>query len=51
MKAALKDRLASSDAYALIAVAGKKVTWTLEPVWSDTFFFRNVRPDKLYQLD
>nr|KAE8942467.1 hypothetical protein PF009_g7780 [Phytophthora fragariae] len=51
MKAALKGRVASSDAYALIAVAGKKVAWTLERVWSDTFFFRNVRPDKLYQLD
>jgi hypothetical protein len=60
MKAALKGHMASSDAYALIEVAGQKVAWTrpifdtLEPVWNEKFFFRNVRPDtlcKLYLLD
>ncbi|KAG6618988.1 putative C2 domain-containing protein [Phytophthora cinnamomi] len=60
MKAALKGHVASSDAYALIEVAGQKVAWTrpifdtLEPVWNEKFFFRNVRPDtlcKLYLLD
>ncbi|KAE9024405.1 hypothetical protein PR002_g11455 [Phytophthora rubi] len=59
-KAALKGHVASSDAYALIEVAGQKVAWTrpifdtLEPVWNEKFFFRNVRPDtlcKLYLLD
>ncbi|KAH7459551.1 uncharacterized protein KRP23_15111 [Phytophthora ramorum] len=60
MKAALKGHMASSDAYALIEVAGQKVAWTrpifdtLEPEWNEKFFFKNVRPDtlcKLYLLD
>ncbi|KAI9908859.1 hypothetical protein PsorP6_015293 [Peronosclerospora sorghi] len=60
MKAALKGRVASSDAYALIEVAGQKVAWTrpifdtLDPVWEEKFFFQNVKPDtvcKLYLLD
>ncbi|GMF09716.1 unnamed protein product [Phytophthora lilii] len=60
MKAALKGHVASSDAYALIEVAGQKLAWTrpifdtLEPEWNEKFFFRNVRPDtvcKLYLLD
>ncbi|KAL4145409.1 hypothetical protein PRNP1_013080 [Phytophthora ramorum] len=59
-KAALKGHVASSDAYALIEVAGQKVAWTrpifdtLEPEWNEKFFFKNVRPDtlcKLYLLD
>ncbi|KAG7380590.1 hypothetical protein PHYPSEUDO_007030 [Phytophthora pseudosyringae] len=59
-KAAAKGHVASSDAYALIEVAGQKVAWTrpvfstLEPVWNEKFFFRNVKPDtvcKLYLLD
>ncbi|GMF34889.1 unnamed protein product [Phytophthora fragariaefolia] len=60
LKAAAKGHVASSDAYALIEVAGQKVAWTrpifdtLEPEWNEKFFFRNVRPDtlcKLYLLD
>ncbi|OWZ01154.1 C2 domain-containing Hypothetical protein [Phytophthora megakarya] len=60
MKAALKGKMASSDAYALIEVAGQKVAWTrpifdsLEPVWNEKFFFKNVKPDtvcKLFLLD
>ncbi|KAL3670658.1 hypothetical protein V7S43_003848 [Phytophthora oleae] len=60
MKAALKGKVSSSDAYALIEVAGQKVAWTrpifdtLEPVWNEKFFFKNVKPDtvcKLYLLD
>ncbi|RLN72461.1 hypothetical protein BBJ28_00019727 [Nothophytophthora sp. Chile5] len=60
LKAALKGHLSSSDAYALIEVEGKKVAWTrpifdtLEPVWNEKFFFKNVSPDtlcKLYLLD
>ncbi|OWZ01153.1 C2 domain-containing Hypothetical protein, partial [Phytophthora megakarya] len=59
-KAALQGHVASSDAYALIEVAGQKVAWTrpifstLEPVWNEKFYFRNVKPDtlcKLYLLD
>ncbi|KAG1712857.1 hypothetical protein DVH05_000592 [Phytophthora capsici] len=59
-KAALQGHVASSDAYALIEVDGQKVAWTrpifstLEPVWNEKFFFRNVKPDticKLYLLD
>ncbi|RLN72460.1 hypothetical protein BBJ28_00019726 [Nothophytophthora sp. Chile5] len=60
LTAALKGRLSSSDAYAVIEVEGKKVAWTrpifntLEPVWNETFFFTNVNPDtlcRLYLLD
>ncbi|KAG2837394.1 hypothetical protein PC116_g8505 [Phytophthora cactorum] len=60
MKAALKGKVSSSDAYALIEVGGQKVAWTrpifdtLEPVWNEKFFFKNVKPDticKLYLLD
>lgn len=60
MKAALKGKVASSDAYALIEVAGQKLAWTRpifdtrEPVWNEKFFFRNVKPDtvcKLFLLD
>ncbi|EEY58868.1 C2 domain-containing protein, putative [Phytophthora infestans T30-4] len=60
MKAALKGKVSSSDAYALIEVAGQKVAWTrpifdtLEPVWNEKFFFKNVKPDticKLYLFD
>ncbi|RLN76578.1 hypothetical protein BBJ28_00022575 [Nothophytophthora sp. Chile5] len=60
LTAALKGRLSSSDAYAIIEVEGKKVAWTrpifntLEPVWNETFFFTNVNPDtlcRLYLLD
>ncbi|CAH0488101.1 unnamed protein product [Peronospora farinosa] len=60
MNAALKGHVASSDAYALIEVAGQKVAWTrpifhtLEPVWNEKFSFKNVKPDtlcKLYLLD
>ncbi|GMF09717.1 unnamed protein product [Phytophthora lilii] len=59
-KAALHGHVASSDAYALIEVAGQKLAWTrpifatLEPEWNEKFFFRNVRPDAvctLYLLD
>ncbi|KAG2774058.1 hypothetical protein JG687_00005653 [Phytophthora cactorum] len=59
-KAAVKGHVASSDAYALIEVGGQKVAWTrpifstLEPVWNEKFFFKNVKPDticKLYLLD
>ncbi|KAL3670659.1 hypothetical protein V7S43_003849 [Phytophthora oleae] len=59
-KAALQGHVATSDAYALIEIAGQKVAWTrpifstLEPVWNEKFFFRNVKPDtlcKLYLLD
>eukprot|EP00644_Phytophthora_capsici_P011731 jgi/Phyca11/509841/fgenesh2_kg.PHYCAscaffold_50_\ len=60
MKAALKGKVSSSDAYALIEVGGQKVAWTrpifdtLEPVWNEKFFFKNVKPDtvcKLFLLD
>ncbi|CEG48838.1 C2 domain [Plasmopara halstedii] len=60
MKAAIKGKISSSDAYALIEVAGQKVAWTRpifdtrEPVWNEKFFFRNVKPDtvcKLFLLD
>ncbi|ETN19960.1 hypothetical protein PPTG_03068 [Phytophthora nicotianae INRA-310] len=60
VKAAAKGHVASSDAYALIEVAGQKVAWTrpvfstLDPVWNEKFFFKNVKPDticKLYLLD
>lgn len=60
MKAALKGKVASSDAYALVEVAGQKLAWTRpifdtrEPVWNEKFFFRNVKPDtvcKLFLLD
>ncbi|KAH7459550.1 uncharacterized protein KRP23_15110 [Phytophthora ramorum] len=58
--ALMKGQLSSSDGYAVIEVDGQKVAWThpifstLEPVWNEKFFFKNVRPDslcKLYLLD
>ncbi|EEY58867.1 C2 domain-containing protein, putative [Phytophthora infestans T30-4] len=54
--ALLKGQLSSSDAYAVIEVDGHKVAWThpvfstLEPVWNEKFFFKNVRPDSLCKL-
>ncbi|GMF34886.1 unnamed protein product [Phytophthora fragariaefolia] len=54
--ALMKGQLSSSDAYAIIEVDGKKVAWThpvfstLEPVWNETFYFKNVRPDSLCKL-
>ncbi|KAJ8533477.1 hypothetical protein ON010_g13777 [Phytophthora cinnamomi] len=45
--ALMKGQLSSSDAYAIIEVDGKKVAWThpvfstLEPVWNETFYFKN----------
>eukprot|EP00644_Phytophthora_capsici_P011729 jgi/Phyca11/123194/e_gw1.50.175.1 len=54
--ALMKGQLSSSDAYAVIEVDGQKVAWThpifstLEPVWNEKFFFRNVRPDSLCKL-
>ncbi|RLN66161.1 hypothetical protein BBJ29_008215 [Phytophthora kernoviae] len=60
LTAALKGQLSSSDAYAVIEVEGKKVAWTrpifntLEPIWNETFFFKNLNPDtvcKLYLFD
>ncbi|CAH0476972.1 unnamed protein product [Peronospora belbahrii] len=56
MKAALKGCVASSDAYALIEVADQRVAWTrpilntLEPVWNEKFYFKNVKPDTLCTL-
>lgn len=52
----MKGQLSSSDAYAIIEVDGKKVAWThpvfstLEPVWNEKFYFKNVRPDSLCKL-
>ncbi|KAE8904936.1 hypothetical protein PF005_g24684 [Phytophthora fragariae] len=54
--ALMKVQLSSSDAYAIIEVDGKKVAWThpvfstLEPVWNEKFYFKNVRPDSLCKL-
>lgn len=56
----MKGQFSSSDAYAVIEVDGQKVAWThpifstLEPVWNEKFFFKNVQPDsvcKLYLFD
>lgn len=54
--ALLKGQLTSSDAYVVIEVNGQRVAWThpvfstLNPVWNEKFFFRNVRPDSLCKL-
>ncbi|KAL7683820.1 putative C2 domain-containing protein [Plasmopara halstedii] len=54
--ALLKGQLTSSDAYVVIKVNGQQVAWThpvfstLNPVWNEQFFFRNVQPDELCEL-
>jgi hypothetical protein len=54
--ALMKGQLSSSDAYAVIEVDGRQVAWThpvfstLEPVWNEKFYFKNVRPDSLCEL-
>ena len=56
----MKGQFCSSDAYAVIEVNGQKVAWThpvfstLDPVWNEKFFFRNVplgSQCKLYLFD
>lgn len=54
--ALLNGQLSSSDAYVVIEADGRRVAWTfpvfstLEPVWNEKFFFRNVRLDSLCKL-
>ncbi|GMF09714.1 unnamed protein product [Phytophthora lilii] len=56
LTAALKGQLSSSDAYVSIEIDGKKVAWTrpifdtLEPVWNEKFFFKNVPHDAVFKL-
>ncbi|CAI5721188.1 unnamed protein product [Hyaloperonospora brassicae] len=58
--ALMKGQFCSSDAYAVIEVNGQKLAWThpvfstLDPVWNEKFFFRNVplgSQCKLYLFD
>ena len=52
----MKGQLCSSDAYVVIEVDGQRVAWTrpvfstLEPVWNEKFFFKNVQRDSLCRL-
>ncbi|CAH0476973.1 unnamed protein product [Peronospora belbahrii] len=54
--ALMNGQLCSSDAYTIIEVNGQKVAWThpvfstLEPVWNEKFFFKNVQHNSLCRL-
>ncbi|CAI5700770.1 hypothetical protein KXD40_008013 [Peronospora effusa] len=54
--ALMKGQLCSSDAYVVIEVDGQRAAWThpvfstLEPIWNEKFFFKNIQPDSMCRL-
>ncbi|POM62338.1 C2 domain containing hypothetical protein, partial [Phytophthora palmivora] len=56
LTAALKGSLSSSDAYVTIEIDGNLVAWTrpifdtLEPVWNEKFYFKNVQQNATFKL-